>query len=80
MLGEIEIRVVGGDVLLDSLDARPGAVLQGLDGLEHHLQESKQVSAEESETIARTCAQTPSIKGDYKLGNELSRTLRHPVE
>lgn len=75
VLGEIEIRVVGGDVFLDCLDTRPGAILQGLDGLEHHLQENEEVIGYESETIAITFAQTPSNSRDYKLGNELLRTL-----
>ena len=35
--GEVERRIGGGDMLLDSLDAGPVALLQGFDGLDHHL-------------------------------------------
>ena len=34
---EVECRVGGGDMLLDSLDAGPVTLLQGFDGLNHHL-------------------------------------------
>ena len=37
MGGEVDRRVGGGDMLLDSLDAGPVALLQGFDGLDHHL-------------------------------------------
>ena len=47
---EVEGRVTGGDVLLDGLDTGAVALLEGLDCLNHHLPEKKNI-ANSAQTI-----------------------------
>ena len=84
MRGEVKGGVAGSDVLLDRLDAGAVALLQGLDGLEHHLPWFRDETWGQgtARRISASCLATTNRKQTRNrahVENNFTRTRAYPL-